>query len=158
MLVHLAHTPRELLNSYRRRSARMISCTRYHVKYQCFGVKKSGEFFRKEKMCGARRVVWLYSKTQTDTATVLDRRTLYVPHPTSHTRFPSLHPPAIASAIIAWPHGKDRGERLRKREDERVAKRAKKRRRLGKKPLTRDTSGGHEGRVTKHTNKRRLEV
>ncbi|CAN0068373.1 unnamed protein product [Laminaria digitata] len=51
-----------------------------------------------------------------------------------------------------------RGERLRKREDERVIKRAKKRRKLGKKPLTRDTSGGHEGRVKKHTNKRRLEL
>lgn len=71
---------------------------------------------------------------------------------------PSLHPSAIAFTIIALSHGMDRGERLRKREDERVIKRAKKRRKLGKKPLTRDTSGGHEGRVKKHTNKRRLEV
>lgn len=74
------------------------------------------------------------------------------------TRLRSLHPPIIASTTIAFPRGKDRGERLRKREDERVIKRAKKRRQLGKKPLTRDTSGGHEGRLKKHTNKRRLEV
>lgn len=52
----------------------------------------------------------------------------------------------------------DRGERLRKREEERAIKRAKKRRKLGKKPLEVDRSGGHEGRVKKHANKRRLEV
>lgn len=52
----------------------------------------------------------------------------------------------------------DRGERLRKREEERAIKRANKRRRLGKKPLEVDRSGGHEGRVKKHANKRRLEV
>lgn len=51
-----------------------------------------------------------------------------------------------------------RGERLRKREEEREVKRAHKRRKLGKKPLTTDRSGGHEGRVKKHANKRRLEV
>lgn len=58
-------------------------------------------------------------------------------------------------------HGDDdstRGERLRKREEERAAKRADKRRKLGKKPLEVDKSGGHEGRVKKHANKRRLEV
>lgn len=52
----------------------------------------------------------------------------------------------------------DRGERLRKREEERATKRANKRRKLGKKPLEVDRSGGHEGRVKKHANKRRLEV
>lgn len=52
----------------------------------------------------------------------------------------------------------DRGERLRKREEERAIKRANKRRKLGKKPLEVDRSGGHEGRVKKHANKRRLEV
>lgn len=52
----------------------------------------------------------------------------------------------------------NRGERLRKREEERAIKRAKKRRKLGKKPLEVDRSGGHEGRVKKHANKRRLEV
>jgi len=52
----------------------------------------------------------------------------------------------------------NRGERLRKREEERAIKRANKRRKLGKKPLEVDKSGGHEGRVKKHANKRRLEV
>lgn len=51
-----------------------------------------------------------------------------------------------------------RGERLRKREAERAEKRAKKRRKLGKKPLTVDKSGGYESQPKKHTNKRRLEV
>lgn len=51
-----------------------------------------------------------------------------------------------------------RGERLRKREDERETRRAKKRRKLGKKPLKTDRSGGHEGRVKKDASKRRLEV
>lgn len=52
----------------------------------------------------------------------------------------------------------NRGERLRKREEEREIKRANKRRKLGKKPLEVDKSGGHEGRVKKHANRRRLEV
>eukprot|EP00903_Cladosiphon_okamuranus_P005578 g5552.t1 len=51
-----------------------------------------------------------------------------------------------------------RGERLRKREEERAIKRANKRRKLGKKPLEVDKSGGHEGRVKKDANKRRLEL
>eukprot|EP00752_Nemacystus_decipiens_P016304 g14580.t1 len=51
-----------------------------------------------------------------------------------------------------------RGERLRKREEERAIKRANKRRKLGKKPLEVDRSGGHESRVKKHANKRRLEL
>lgn len=60
-------------------------------------------------------------------------------------------------ALIAI-HNTKRGERLRKREEERAIKRANKRRKLGKKPLEVDKSGGHEGRVKKHANKRRLEV
>ncbi|CAM9256070.1 unnamed protein product [Ectocarpus fasciculatus] len=51
-----------------------------------------------------------------------------------------------------------RGERLRKREAERAEKRAKKRRKLGKKPLTVDKSGGYESQPKKHANKRRLEL
>lgn len=51
-----------------------------------------------------------------------------------------------------------RGERLRKREAERAEKRANKRRKLGKKPLTVDRSGGYESQPKKHANKRRLEV
>lgn len=48
---------------------------------------------------------------------------------------------------------------MRRREEERAAKRAAKRRKLGKKPLlTKKLFTGHEGRVTKHVNKRRLEV
>ncbi|CBJ48290.1 conserved unknown protein [Ectocarpus siliculosus] len=52
----------------------------------------------------------------------------------------------------------ERGERLRKREAERAEKRAKKRRKLGKKPLTVDRSGGYESQPKKHANKRRLEL
>ncbi|CAB1121449.1 unnamed protein product [Ectocarpus sp. CCAP 1310/34] len=51
-----------------------------------------------------------------------------------------------------------KGERLRKREAERAEKRANKRRKLGKKPLTVDRSGGYESRPKKHANKRRLEL
>eukprot|EP00904_Undaria_pinnatifida_P001382 jgi/Undpi1/11244/HiC_scaffold_30.g13542.m1 len=78
-----------------------------------------------------------------------------------HTRRPPpISPPSYYRfhRRIAAPLGEERGARLRKREDERVVRRAKKRRKLGKKPLTRDASGGHEGRMKKDTNKRRLEL
>lgn len=52
-----------------------------------------------------------------------------------------------------------RGERLRRRAEDRAMKRAAKRTKLGKKPLlAKKEFTGHEGRVTKHVNKRRLEV
>ena len=74
------------------------------------------------------------------------------------TLFNESQSPLSPCALTTTGSINGRGERLRKREEERAIKRATKRRKLGKKPLEVDRSGGHEGRLKKHANKRRLEV